>query len=227
MRTPHRLDRLAAAGAIALVLAGALALSAATACSKPDEPPAPPAPASPASPSPAAPASVAAASPPSPPAPANPSALPLQWSDPPRWTRRRPSSAMRIAEYGVPHVAGDTADAECTVITFGAGQGGNIDDNIGRWVKQFSPVSGEPAKAIGTVNGLKVTRVEVAGAYHPMQMPGAPSAPAALDHARLIGAIVEAPSGLWFFKLTGPDATVKSAATDFDAMMSSLHATAR
>jgi hypothetical protein len=53
-----------------------------------------------------------------------------------------------------------------------------------------------------------------------MQMPGAP-APSAKGAARLLGAIVQAPSGMWFFKLTGPDATVKAAAADFDAMIGS------
>jgi hypothetical protein len=134
---------------------------------------------------------------------------------------------MRMAEYGVPHANGDTTDAECTVITFSPGQGGSLDDNIGRWVRQFNPLAGAPLKATGQVNGMTVTRVEVAGSYHPMQMPGAPAAPATLASARLIGAIVDTPSGFWFFKLTGPDATVKSATTDFDAMMASLHATPR
>jgi hypothetical protein len=203
---------------IAASLAGSLALCQ---CSKADEPPPSPTPASP----PVATTTNAAPAPPPMQAPAvQAGAMPLQWNDPPRWVRRKPSSPMRLAEYDVPHAGSDSADAECTVITFGPGQGGNIDDNIGRWVGQFSPQAGAPTKAVGTVNGMKVTRVEVTGAYHPMQMPGAPSAPATLSNARLIGAIVEAPTGLWFFKLTGPDATVKAAANDFDAMMASLHA---
>jgi len=37
------------------------------------------------------------------------------------------------------------------------------------------------------------------------------------------GGGVEAPSGSWFFKLTGPDATVKAAAPELDAMIDSAH----
>jgi hypothetical protein len=131
---------------------------------------------------------------------------------------------MRVAEYGVPHAAGDTTDAECTVITFGAGQGGNVEDNVGRWVRQFNPLSGPPTRATAQVHGMAVTRIEVAGSYHPMQMPGAPAAPATQAGSRLVGTIVDAPSGMWFFKLTGPDATVKAAAVELDDMIATVHA---
>ena len=84
---------------------------------------------------------------------------------------------MRVAEYVVPRAAGDASDAECTVITFGPSQGGSISDNVDRWVRQFNPLSGAPTKATRRVGGMNVTRVEVAGSYHPMAMPGAPPAP--------------------------------------------------
>jgi hypothetical protein len=148
----------------------------------------------------------------------------LRWDDPSRWRRRPASSPMRVAEYVVPRAAGDAADAECTVITFGPSQGGTVSDNVDRWVRQFNPLSGAPTKAMHRVGGMTVTRVEVAGSYHPMTMPGAPQTPTTLPGARLLGAIVEAPSGLWFFKLTGPDATVRSAAPELDALVESIRA---
>jgi hypothetical protein len=129
---------------------------------------------------------------------------------------------MRVAEYVVPRAAGDASDAECTVITFGPSQGGSVSDNADRWVRQFNPLSGAPTKATRRVGGMNVTTVEVAGSYHPMAMPGAPPAPSTLQGARLVGAIVEAPSGFWFFKLTGSDATVRSATPEFDALIDSL-----
>jgi hypothetical protein len=49
---------------------------------------------------------------------------------------------------------------------------------------------------------------------------GSPSAPR--PGSRLVGEIVEAPSGPWFFKLTGPDATVKAAGTELDALVDSI-----
>ncbi len=129
---------------------------------------------------------------------------------------------MRAAEWLVPRTPGDTDDAECFAITFGAGKGGSVDDNVDRWVKQFDPQTAPPVRTTHTVHGMNVTRVEVGGTYKAMQMPAAaPSSP----HAswRLVGAIVEAPSGTWFFKLTGPDATVKAASKEMDALVDSMH----
>ncbi len=126
---------------------------------------------------------------------------------------------MRAAEYVVPRAAGDGDDGECTVITFGPGQGGSIDENIDRWVGQMEG-HGPPSRTTRTTHGMKVTRVEVSGTYSGMRMPAAPQAP---SHPgwRLVGEIVEAPSGSWFFKLTGPSATVQASAPDLDALIDS------
>ncbi len=133
---------------------------------------------------------------------------------------------MRAAEYVIPHAPGDSEDGECIVITFGPGQGGGIDENVNRWVAQFSGATG-PERSQRETHGLHVTRVEVAGTYTPMRMPGMPSAPSSRSGWRLIGAIVEAPSGLWFFKMTGPSATVKAASAELEAMLDTASASAR
>ena len=39
---------------------------------------------------------------------------------------------------------------------------------------------------------------------------------------RMTAAIVESPKGMYFFKLTGPDPTVKAARAAFDAMLDTL-----
>lgn len=128
---------------------------------------------------------------------------------------------MRAAEWLVPRAPGDSEDAECFAITFGPGKGGSVDDNVDRWVKQFDPQTSPPVRTTRKVHGMDVTRVEVAGTYKAMQMPGAaPTAPHSAS--RLIGVIVEAPSGAWFFKLTGPDATVKAAGKEMDGLVDSM-----
>jgi hypothetical protein len=192
--------------ALALALGGVL-----LSCSRPDEPSSHPAASSPPSGPPPTPAAVAAQAPPE---------TTLHWSDPSRWVRRPPTNGMRVAEYRVPG-AGGAGDAECTVITFGSHQGGGLDANVTRWVQQFGPLSGPPTRTTRFVRSAPVTRVELAGTYHPMTMPGGPDAGAQPD-SRLIGAIVQVPSGEWFFKMTGPDATVKAAAPEFDAMIDSV-----
>jgi len=152
----------------------------------------------------------------------HPGPLALHWDDPPRWQRRTPSTPMRSMEYRVPRTGGDAEDGECFVVTFGQGQGGSIEDNIQRWVKQLEPASSAVERTKRTVNGMGVTRVEVAGAYTPMAMPAMPSSGAPKQGWRLVGDIVEAPSGLWFFKMTGPDATVKAAGKELDVLIDSV-----
>ena len=148
----------------------------------------------------------------------------LVWADPAAWTRHKPKTNARVAEYLVPHVDGDSDDAECTVITFGPTQGGTPEQNIDRWIAQFGDQTERPTKATRPARSgaLEVHRVEVAGTYTPMRLPGE----SASEHKpgyRLVGAVVSAPSGLWFFKLTGPDGTVRAAAHDFDTMIHSAH----
>lgn len=159
--------------------------------------------------------------PPTGPSAGRPGALALHWDDPAGWQRRVPSSPMRTMEYRIPHTGTDKEDAECSVITFGAGQGGSVDENVTRWVKQLEPTSTAVERSKRTVNGMNVTRVEVGGTYTPMAVPTMPASSPRQGY-RLVGDIVESPSGLWFFKVTGPDATVKAAGKDLDRLIDSL-----
>jgi hypothetical protein len=70
---------------------------------------------------------------------------------------------------------------------------------------------------------MKTTFVEVAGTFAGNMMPTQQgvSTPTNKPAWRLLGAIVESPSGLWFFKLTGPDLTVRAGARDFEDMVRS------
>jgi hypothetical protein len=141
----------------------------------------------------------------------------VQWTVPVRW-QLGTGSAMRVATYGVPAKAGDPG--ECAVFFFGPGQGGTVDANVERWGKQFEGAP-KPAQAVSTVAGLRVTRTQVAGAY---LAPGGPMMQSTGKKTgyRLLGAIVEAPGGNVFFKLTGPAATVAAAEKEFDALVASV-----
>jgi hypothetical protein len=142
----------------------------------------------------------------------------VEWKVPARWTAGSGSS-MRVATYAVPAAKGAEA-GECAVFFFGTGQGGSIDANVERWSKQFE---GTPAaqRTTATVAGLKVTRAQLAGTY---LAPGGPmmQSTGKRPGTRLVGAIVEAPEGNVFFKLTGPAATVAAAQAEFDALVASL-----
>ena len=158
-----------------------------------------------------------------------PPAPDLVWDDPPGWRREPPSSGLRRAQYKVNRVGADTQDAEMTVITFGAGQGGGIEANVQRWLGQIEQPDGRQTSDLAqrrslTAHGMTVTIVEAPGRIrmsNPMSPPG--TVPTVFERGRLLAAIVEAPSGMWFFKLMGGDQTVQSVRGAFDNLLRSVH----
>jgi len=86
----------------------------------------------------------------------------ITWVDPPNFKRVAPKSAMRKASYIVPKVGSDTEDGDLAVFYFGPGQGGGIEANVDRWVKQFSDVpAGDVKRADRESNGLHQHTVEI------------------------------------------------------------------
>jgi hypothetical protein len=143
----------------------------------------------------------------------------VKWFAPKRWVVQGPRE-MRVATYTVPAAEGDAEQGECAVFYFGNDAGGSVDANIDRWVGQFE-ATGIPARSEKEVAGMKVTLVQIAGAYL------APSGPmmqstGKKENYRLLGAIVQGPQGSVFFKCTGPAKTLGAAEGDFAAMVGSL-----
>jgi len=148
------------------------------------------------------------------------SPLAVTWEDPPGWTRLPPSNPMRKATYKIPHAAGE---GELAVFYFGPSEGGGIDANIERWTKQFSGVKSDALRrSERTANGLKQTTIEIDKGTFSSGMPGQATQPK--DDYALLGGIVQAPSGAYFFKLTGPAATVKAAKPVFYKLLDSVKA---
>lgn len=148
----------------------------------------------------------------------------VAWTVPARW-EAQPPRMMRVATYLIPKAEGDDEPGECAVFHFGRGQGGSVDLNLQRWREQFETDSGgQPSMAErkSTINGLAVTTVSLAGTYlasmGPMFQSGAVKKPG----YRMLGAIIEAPEGNVFVKLTGPEKTVFGADGEFQAFLNSL-----
>ena len=85
----------------------------------------------------------------------------LHFKAPDAWTAEKPTSNMRIAQYKLPKADGDPEDASLVLYYFGAGQGGNVQANIDRWIGQMQQSDGSASKDKAktedlTVNGLKV-----------------------------------------------------------------------
>ena len=130
---------------------------------------------------------------------------------------------MRKASYEVPHAPADIEDGELAVFYFGPGQGGSIDANVDRWVKQFSDVTPADVKrADREQHGLRQHTVEIASGTFESGMPGGSGGPK--KRYGLVGAIVEAPSGAYFFKMTGPSKTVAAAHAAFYQLLDSVRA---
>jgi len=150
----------------------------------------------------------------------------ITWVDPPGLRRVPPKSPMRKASYEVPHAKGDAEDGELAVFYFGPGQGGSIDANVDRWVKQFPGVpAGDVKRADREANGLRQHTVEIQrGTFDAGQMAMGSASKGPKPNYALLGAIVEAPSGAYFFKMTGPASTVAEARTAFLQLLDSVRA---
>lgn len=143
----------------------------------------------------------------------------LEWQVPRRWVAEL-AQGMRLASYAIPPADGKGEAAQCAVYYFGPGQGGGVEANVERWIGEFER-PGTPARRTRHVRGVRVSQVEVTGAYT-AHAGGMGDAGPASSGWTLLGAIVEGPAGAVFFKLAGPEATVAAAKKEFDDLLASL-----
>jgi hypothetical protein len=140
----------------------------------------------------------------------------LRFTMPSSWRRVPPTSSMRAAQAVIPGPAGD---AELAVFFFGVGAGGSVEANLQRWMNQIIPDGGgAPQRETFESRGLRITWVDAHGLLKPGEMGMGPAAPQL--NTRLLGAVIEGEGGPWFFKATGPEATL---APQRDAFIAMLH----
>ena len=147
----------------------------------------------------------------------------LKWTAPTGW-KTEAARPMRAATYTIPPTVGDTAGAECVVYFFGPGQGGTVEANLDRWKGQMLAPGGKPTDAKiakRTIHGLAVTTIDASGDYSGMGGPMAASK-SVLNNYRLLGAIVEGPSGNVFIKFTGPVKTIAASQAEFEQLLNSF-----
>ena len=146
----------------------------------------------------------------------------LHYKVPDGWVTAPPTSKMRVAQFKLPKADGDNEDGELVLYYFGANQGGTARANIDRWISQIEQADGSSSKDKAkteslTVNGMKITTVDVSGRYTAEMAPGSGKF---YDNAnyRLRAAVIETPKGNYFLKLVGPAKTVgrwEQSFTDF------------
>jgi hypothetical protein len=132
------------------------------------------------------------------------------------WQSVAPQSSMRMAQATIP---GSGGPGELGVFFFGPGQGGSAEANLQRWSGQFEG-GAAPQRGSFTAHGFKVTWIDVAGTMEPVTMGMGPRS--AQSGYRLLGGVVEGTGGPWFFKATGPDATLGPQREAFLAMLRSV-----
>jgi hypothetical protein len=136
----------------------------------------------------------------------------LHYKVPDGWMAGQPTSKMRVAQFKLPKADGDNEDGELVLYYFGANQGGTAEANIDRWISQIQQADSSPSKDKAkteslTVNGLKITTVDVAGRYIAEMAPGSGKFYDKPNY-RLRAAVIETAKGNYFVKLVGPAKTV-------------------
>lgn len=137
-----------------------------------------------------------------------------------------PPSGMRLAEYKLSVAAG--SDGQLTVFYFGPNQGGSVEANIERWYGQFSQSDGGSTKERSrrwesVVAGMSVTHVDITGDFNGGMAPMARGGSAQTGY-RMLGSIVMAPVGPYFFKLVGPVSTIEKWADSYQQYIDSISA---
>lgn len=136
------------------------------------------------------------------------------------WQSETPQSNMRLAQAAIP---GPGGPGQLTVFYFGPGGGGGVDANIQRWIEQMDVAPGtSPRPESFEANGYRISVIDVSGTLKPSMMGTGPETPQ--PDSRLLGAVVEGPGGPWFFKATGPEATLGPQREAFLAMLRGVRA---
>jgi hypothetical protein len=141
------------------------------------------------------------------------------------WKNLGPSG-MRQGNFTFGPLEGETDSATVGIFYFGQNQGGSVSENVSRWLGQMTTPSGdlhsEAEVTKETYNGITVHLLSILGTYNasmggPMSGNTVPK-----ENYLMSGAIVEAPDGLVFFKLTGPIKTATQMNQQLRAMVSQL-----
>ena len=145
----------------------------------------------------------------------------LTYTPPTDWLQQEPSSSMRHDQYELPGPKG----SDLATLAIFKGIGGSVDSNIDRWKKQFivppnTAESNWAKQESKVINQIPVHIVSVQGTYLKSRMPMMMDGPKIeLKDYALLAVIAETNTGLWFFKVTGPQKTVKFWEKDFDTFI--------
>ncbi len=137
------------------------------------------------------------------------------------WAASDTVNSMRLATYDIPNIKGDKDKGELAISTFG-GDGGGVSANLERWVGQFDAEGREVTIKKGMVGENAYHVADISGTYQKSVGPPILRKTTTAKGYRMLGMIVQVKGkGVYFLKLTGPDATVKAQA---DALRTAIGA---
>ena len=139
----------------------------------------------------------------------------VEFRPPSAWEKVAPANAMQKVAL---RVAPNQGEGE-TLCVWLSGMGGGTQSNVELWRKQVTnPETNQPAESKvenRTVAGMKVTIVSMSGTYASMTS----GATTPLQGQGFKGAIVEAPGGSIFVRMTGPKEQVDEASAAWEQMI--------
>jgi hypothetical protein len=126
---------------------------------------------------------------------------------PEAWEQKPPSNNLRLGEFKITPVK-DEGEAEIVVYSFGGG-GGGIDDNVKRWVEQFSPEGRKVKVTQGKAPQGEYVVVDISGTYNQPVGPPIQRKTKAVPDSRMLALIIGIQGeGNYFLKFTGGKETV-------------------
>lgn len=138
---------------------------------------------------------------------------------PASWKQSDATLPMRLATFDVPASNGDKENGEFVISSFPGG-GGGVDANISRWIGQFSAEGREAVVRQGKAGDNDYFIVNISGTYMKPVGPPILRKTKETPGQRMIGVILNLDGkGVYFLKLTGPDATI---AAQVDAVRASF-----
>lgn len=138
------------------------------------------------------------------------------------WVRRKPRTRIVEHEFSASIADGKDDDARITVM----GAGGSIEQNINRWIGQFTQPDGKSTRVNTDITekevaGQKVHLVKLAGTFRDQLGPFAPAT--YRENYRMLGAIIVTEKmGRYYVKMVGPKETVDAHEKAFLGVIDSL-----
>jgi len=141
------------------------------------------------------------------------------------WLKQNTKSPFRVLQWGIPTAEGDEKAPVCYISEFPGGVG-SVDANVKRWEGEYEEKDGEAKKEKVSVEGVKITMVDVTGVFKDSMGRG-PAAGGKVELRkgyRTLAAMIEPEGGekVYTIKMVGPKKSVGAQRDDFVSMLKSM-----